>query len=625
MKKQDLPLSRRNQMKNRNAIIYSIIGFFLLLSLQSALSAQSEEASRILETYKQSIISFISLDKEKNQIARGTGFMIGPEMMLTSYSLISQAEKVEGFDFKGKKVKIEGILGVDKNYNVAILKAKSKSPALAMGNVMEVGIGNKVFAIGGDESGTIRVSEGTVEKLTEYLPNQRIIETTVEAPDGFHGAPIIGMDGRVTGILVFLDLRTKFTLPANLLQRIPRESKHTKFDDQTPEDYFATYEGASLAGNVYAALGRSSQAEKALNTVLKFKPDELDALLKIAKIQVEQRNYGSASSTYDKIIQLNPTLDSAHQGLGDVYLKMRKWKEAIPPLSKAAELNPDNTRAYYLIGTAYEELREFDQASQAYNTYLEKNPRDLGDTYYRLGLCYVELNELEKAKASLEKAMEIDAQNEQLMGKLADIYNKTGQFDKAAETYTTLAELYPNDAKYYFNTIVKMYDEAGMQDKAIETTKQMIDLNPQDADAIYNLGYMYVKLKNYDEAIETFKRAIEVRPDFEFAYSNLGYCYVQQKKYKESIETYKKLVEINPDNPDGWMNIGTGYMYLKQFDPAVAPLQRAIELRPDNGYAYYNLGICFLNLQDYQSARDIHKQLQAVNPELASKLQKLLR
>jgi Flp pilus assembly protein TadD len=73
------------------------------------------------------------------------------------------------------------------------------------------------------------------------------------------------------------------------------------------------------------------------------------------------------------------------------------------------------------------------------------------------------------------------------------------------------------------------------------------------------------------------------------------------------------------------MSIGTGYMYLKKFDPAVAPLRRAIELRPDNGYAYYNLGVCYLNLQDYQSARDIHKQLQAVDPELASKLQKLLR
>jgi tetratricopeptide (TPR) repeat protein len=612
-------------MEKHDAITYSIFGVFLLLCLQPTLFSQSEEASRVLETYQQSVISFVSFDKEKRQVGQGTGFIIGPELMLTNYSLISQAEKVEGFDFKGKKVKIEGIIGVDKNYNLAILKAKSKSPALAMGNIMDAGIGNKVFALGGSENGSIQVSEGTIEKFTEYSANQRIIETTAEAMETFAGAPIVGMDGKVLGILVFLDARSKFTLPANLFQGISRQSKHTKFKDQTPEDYFTTYEGAYLAGRVYSVLGRNSQAEKALKTVLQFKPDELDAHLKIAKIQVDQRNYGSAASTFSKIIEIDPSLDSAQQGLGDVYLKMRKWKEAIPPLTKAAELNPDNTEAYYLVGTAHEELREFDQAAVAFKIYLDKNPGNPGDTFYHLGICQLELNQLEDAAVSFEKAIEIDPLNTQTISKLADVYQKSGQYDKAAETYTKLTEVNPDDAKYYFNTIIKMYDEAGMPDKAIEATKQMIDLNPQDADAIYNLGYMYVKLKNYDEAINTFKRAIEVRPDFEFAYSNLGYCYIQQKKYNESIETYKKLVEINPENPDGWMSIGTGYMYLKKFDPAVAPLQRAIELRPDNAYAYYNLGICYLNLQDYQSARDIHKKLQTVNTELAAKLQKLLR
>jgi len=612
-------------MNNRNAIVCSTICVLLFLCLQSASSSQSGEAARILETHQQSVISFVSFDKDKNEIARGAGFLIGPEMLLTNYSLVSQAEKVEGLDFKGKKVKIEGILSADKNYNVVLLRAKSKSPALAMGNVMDAGIGNKVFAIGGDKTGAIQIAEGTVEKFTEYSPNQRIIETTVEALEGFDGAPVIGMDGKVLGMLVFLDMRTKFTLPSNLFQGIPRQSKHTKFKDQAPEDYYETYEGAYLAGKVYSALGKYTQAEKFLKTVLNFKPDDIDIHLMIATIQIEQRNYGSATSTLKKIIELDPSMASAHQALGDVYLKMRRWKEAIPPLTKAVELNPDNTRTYYLIGVAQEELREFGQAEQAYRTYLERNPGDPGDTYYHLGISQMELNKLEEAKASLEKAAEVDAQNAQIMIKLADVYQKTGQHDKAAETYTKLTEMDPEDAKYYFNTIVKMYDDAGMQDKAIEATKKMIELNPQDADAVYNLGYMYVKSKNYDEAIEAFKKAIEIRPDFEYAYSNLGYCYTQQKKYNESVETYKKLVEINPQNADGWMSIGIGYMYLKKFTPAVDPLQKAIELSPDNAYAYYNLGICYLNLQDYQSAGDIHKQLQSIDPDLAAKLQKLFR
>ncbi len=612
-------------MKNHKTIILSVLALNLVLFLPPALFCQSEDAARTLETYQQSVVAFVSLDKDKNEISRGTGFMIGPELMLTSYNLISQAEKVEGFDFKGKKVKIEGIVDVNKNNNIALLKAKSKSPALAMANVIDAGIGNKVFAVGGVESGKISVAEGTIEKITEYSPNQRIIETTIDALETFNGAPVISMDGKVLGMLVFLDTRTKFTLPTNLFQGLSKKSTYIKFKDQKPEDYFTTYEGAYLAGNVYAALGRSAQSEKALKTVLSFKPDDLDAHTKIAAIQVEQRNYSSAASTFEKIIALDPSLDSAYQGLGDVYLKMRKWKEAIPPLTKAAELNSQNTQAFYLIAIAHQELREFEKAADAYEIYIDKNRENPGDAYYNLGLCQIELGQFDLASISLEKAVAVNPQDTKIMSTLADAYQKAGHVDKAAETYKKLVELNPDDAKYYLNTIVKMYDGAGMPDKAIETTKAMIDLNPQDADAIYNLGYMYVQLKKFDEAVETFKKAIDVRPNFEYAYSNLGYCYTQLKKYNESIETYKKLTEINPENADGWMSIGIGYMYLKKFDPAVEPLQRAIELKPDNAYAYYNLGICFLNLQDYRSARDIHKQLQAVDADLAAKLQKLLR
>lgn len=603
----------------------AFIAIIFILFLQVPLFSQSEEAARILETYQESVVSFISIDKDKNEIAKGTGFMIGPELMITSYNLISQADKVEGRDFKGKKVNIEGIFSVDKNYNVALLKTKSKSPALAIGNLTDAGLGNKVFVIGGDDSGSIDIAEGTIERITEYSLNQRIIETTIDASDTFNGAPLIGMGGKVLGMQMFLDTRTKFTLPANTFQGISKKSTLTKFKDQKPENYFQTVEGATLAGKVYASLGKSSQAEKSLKTVLDLKPGEIDVYKMLATIQVEQRNFSSAVSTLQKIIELNPSLDSAHQELGDVYLKMRKWKEAISPLTKALELNPDNTQAHYLLATAYQELREFDKAANAYKTYIDKYPENPGDSYYNLGVCQLEIAQFDQASASLEKANAQSPEDTKIMIKLADAYLKAGQYDKSAETYKKLIQLNPDDAKYYFNTIVKMYDEAGMPDKAIEATRSMIESNPQDADAIYNLGYMYVKLKKFDEAVETFKKAIEIRPDFEYAYSNLGYCYTQLKKYNESIETYKKLVEINPENADGWMSIGIGYMYLKKFDPAVAPLQRAIELRPDNAYAYYNLGICFLNLKDYQSARDIHAQLQSVDADLAAKLQKLIR
>jgi tetratricopeptide (TPR) repeat protein len=609
----------------KNLTLPALIAIILLIFPWFLLWAQSEGEASALEKHKESVIAYMSLGKEKEILAKGTGFIIGKETMVTTYSLISQADKVEGLNVKGKKVKIEGIFGVDKNNNIALLKAKSKSPGLPKGDPFSAGQGNTIFAVGSNDTGQIQVVEGTLTKVTEFAPNKRILEIALEAPDTFNGAPVLNNDGQVLGILIFLGLRTKFVLPINVVDAVSKKSSHTKFKDWSAEDYDDTLEGAYLAGRIFAAMGRNSQAEKYLKKVLNVKPDELEIHLMLSSIYLGQRNYTSATATLKKIIEIDPNLDKAHFGLGEVFIKMRKWDEAISPLEKAVTMNPEHKEAYFLIGTAHQELKDYDKAAGAYNQYINSNPASTGDAYYNLGLCQMELSQFDQASTSLAKALEEKPQDSQVSNKLAEAYQKSGQLDNAAEVYMSLAESNPNDAKFYYSTIIRMFDEAGMTDKAIATLQKMIELNPQDADAIYNLGYMYVKLERWDESIATFNRALEMRPDFTYAYLQLGYVYTKLKKFSEGVKVYKKLVEIDPKNGDGWMSIGVCYMQIKQFAPAVAPLKKAIELRPDNGTAYYNLGIAFLNLQDWEAARNIHKQLVDVDPALAQKLQKFLR
>ncbi|MBN1223346.1 MAG: tetratricopeptide repeat protein [Candidatus Aminicenantes bacterium] len=600
------------------ALIFAFVPCLFLFS-------QSDDASNILAKNQEGVIAFVVIGKEDNEIAKGTGFLIGQEVMLTGYNLISQAEKAEGRDFKGKKVKMEGIWSVDKEHNIALVKVNRKSPQLTMGDPFAAGIGNKIFAVGGNETGQIQVMEGTLEKVTEYAPNKRIFETSLATGETFSGAPVLNSEGKVIGILLQLDLQTKIVLPITYVQGMSKKSSPVKFKDRQAEDYFETYEGAYLAARIFTAIDRNTQAEKHLKKVLNIKPDELDAHLLLSAIYLNQRNYSSAVTTLKKIIELKPDLASAYSGLGEVYIKMRKWGEALAPLQKAAELNQEYKEAYFLMGTAYQELKAFEKAIEAYDNYLGRNPDKKGEAYYQLGLCQMELSQFDRASASLAKANTENPGDSQILNKLAEAYQKSDQYDNAAQTYMKLAEVRPSDSKYYYNTIVRMYDDAGQTDMAISTIKKMIEVNPQDADAIYNLGYMYIKLEKWPEAADVFRQAIEVKPDFIYAYSNLGFSLTKMKKFNDAIEAYKKLVEVDPQNADGWMSIGINYMQIKKFSPAVKPLQKAIELRPDNGVAYYNLAIAFLNLQDQYSAREVYKQLQNVDPTLAQKLSQYLK
>jgi len=613
------------EMKNTKRTYVGIICACLLIFTPMTFSAVQEGVDAQIAKFKESVVSFVVEGEDKTEIARGTGFMIGKELMVTNYHLISKAAKIEGLDYKGKKVKIDGIVSHDSNFNLAVLKAKCKGLPLKPAGFASIKFGAELTAIGGNEAGELETYDGKVINMAEFDEGISTAEPGFSAPDTLSGGPVFDQDGNLVGIMLYPDGPSKFVLPSDLISRLSTAGAAVKFKKMQPEDYFSTYDGVWLAARLFSALQNSNKATKYLQEVIKLKPDFLKANLMLAEVQVKQRSYSSAVSTFQKIIQTNPELDTAHKGLGDVYIKMMKWSDAIPPLEKAVQLNPENKDVYQSIGKAYQEQRIFDKAAAAYEKHLELYPQRPGEVPAMLGASYFELKQYDKAISAFKKALEITPQDESILEKLAQSYQESGDLENAEAAYTQLTQINPDNAKYFFSLMIRMYDTNGMPDKAAAVAEKMIEIDPNNADAYYNLGYMYVKQEKWQEAIPHFQKAIEVRPEFDYAYMNLGYCYNQIKQYSKAIAAYTKLTELMPDNSDAWLNLAVNFMSTKKWSSAVAPLQKVIDLRPDYANAYYNLAIAFLNLQRNAEARQLYLKLREIDVNLANRLRNYLR
>jgi tetratricopeptide (TPR) repeat protein len=596
---------------------------FLLMPF-SVLFSQSEEATNIFENYKQGVITFTVYDEEDEEIAQGSGFLIGEKILVTSYGLVCQANEAEGLDYRGKKVKFDGILSVDKEFGIALVQVNRKDPILALGNSDGLDRSSELYAIGGNEVGEISFSEGEVFNFHQ-IKSRRLIESSLSIPDEYNGAPVFDSTGQVVGMIIFLDIGKNIIVPSNIIKNLPQTKSETKFKNWQKENYFSTLEGAYFAAEAFYALNDTGKAEKFLKKVIELKPNDLHAYLLLASVYYNQRAYSSALTTYQKIIELNPNRDDAHFGLGLVNLKMMKWKEAIPPLKRAVQLNQDNKEAYLHIGTAHQELQEFEEAIDAYKQYLNTNPNQPWDVYTQLGVCQMEAGEYAGAVNSFNKALEGYGDDITILYKLAQAYEKAGQIDQAAATYEKLAQITPEDAKRYYNMVIMMYNTAKMPEKAAEVAKKLVELDPNDTEALYNLGYMYVQMENYESAIEIFSKVIEKSPGMEYAHLQLGYSYTQLKQYAKAAEAYKNMVEIFPNNEDAWFGLGIAYMQQKKYSEGVEPLKKVIELNPSRAYAYYNLAISYLNLRDNYSAREIYNQLNKVDPDLAKKLKQYIK
>ncbi|MFO7865516.1 MAG: tetratricopeptide repeat protein [Candidatus Aminicenantes bacterium] len=610
-------------MKKSISIIFCIALFFFSAD---RLTAQTNETPEILENNIESVIAFTAYDDDGEVLFKGTGFMLDDRVMVTNYHLLSQAEDAEGVDYRGKKVRIDGIIDVNEKWDLAVVRVRSRNEPVKLGGLNDIEFGSQLYIIGSNEVGEMQGFEGKITNIQEVMDDVIVADTSISTVKECSGAPVFDENGMVVGVLVYPDRTSKFIIPAEMLRGMKTDDRdYTRLKRMDKVEYFATVEGMELAGRAFTALDNTAPAEGFLEKLIEEKPGDIELKQMLAEVYTEQRDYNSAVSVYNKIIELDPDRASAYLELGDVYVNMRKWDEAIPVLEKAVELNPQKTRSYYFIGRAYEEQEDFANAVDAFSKFVESNPENPEDVHQRMGFAQMEIEDYEGAIESLGKAVEKDPGDTRLKAKLAEAHRAAEQYEEAEKIYEGLAEANPDEARVYYNTIIQMYDNAGMPDNAIDAAKKIVELDPENADAVYNLGYMYVKEERFQEAVETFNRAIEIRPSFEYAYMNLGFSYSQLNQYGNAIQAFQELVKLNPDNDNAWFNIAVNYMQQKKWSSAVEPLRKVIELRPDYPLAYYNLGIVYLNMGDNPSARQAYLKLKELDPNMAQRLLKYFR
>lgn len=610
--------------KSRTTLL-ALAGALLLSG--TPVAAQTEDAAKILGQADVGTVALIIYGADKSGGPQGTAVALAADILATSYHVISQAYDVEVLTAKQKKIKVDGIIGIDKAHDIALLKLKGKIQPLnvSVSGPEALAPGTRLFAVGSNELGAVVIAEGTLRRMVEIGPGEKVMELSLVTSQQASGGPILDLGGQVVGMIVVLDRGLKIGLPIDLVQKIARSGKVIDFKTMTREDYFNVFEGASLAGRAAAALEELASARLFLERAIKLNPSFTEGYAVLAGVCDKQRDYTAALEAYRKITSLDPNRADMFYGLGTVLRKLTKYGEAADAYEKAISLNIGTKEIYPDLGEAYEAVQNWAKAAEAYEKYLSLKPEVTWNGYLRLGICRTNLQQYDAAIAALLEAQKAQPRDLKVTRTLAEAYEKAGQFEKAEEAYNSLAALDPANARAYYRQTMTMYDAAGKTDKAVGPAKKIVDLDPKNDTNIFYLGLMYFKQQKYDEAINSFKQCLVLKPDLSNAWFQIGSAYFQQKKYREAADAYKKYTDLAPEDPNGWLSLGVCQMYLKNYEAALEPLKKCVELKPENAASQFNLAIIYINLKDFISAREIYKKLTTLDPALAEKLKKYLR
>jgi len=599
-----------------------LVGLIILFSSWAA--AQTEEANTILGQAGSSVIALVSYGADKAEILKGSAFALAEDVVVTAFHVVSQAFDVEGINIKGKKVKIDGIIGADQAHDIALLKLKGKLQALPIGSIDGLTEGARLFALGSNESGQVVIAEGTFRRIVDLGAAGKILEVNMPVPDQFRGGPLVNVNGQLVGMLFVGERGLRFGVPIGSLVGVPRMGKLAEFKAQTHESYFETAEGNNFAGRAAMGLDDQMTARLHLEKAVKVNPSDLASQILLADIYARQRDYAEAVSAYRKVTQLDPTRADAFYGLGTILYKQTQYKDAAEALEKAAALGYAGKEVHFDLGTAYEAIPDFAKAAAAYEKYISLGPADAWSAYHHLGICRTKLGEFDAAIAALLEAEKAHPTEIKVRESLADAYVKAGQLDKADAVYTAMAGLNPREAKRYYSAAFQMFDGAGKFEGAVGPLKRIIELDPKNETNFYYLGMTYFKAQQYDQAVAAFQQSLAIKPNFPHAWYQIGSSYFNAKKYKEAAEAYKKYAELAPEDASGWLNIGVAYNQAKNYEAALEPLKKCVELKPDNAVALANLAIVYINLKDNFSAKEIYNKLVTLDPSLAEKIKKYI-
>lgn len=142
------------------------------------------------------------------------------------------------------------------------------------------------------------------------------------------------------------------------------------------------------------------------------------------------------------------------------------------------------------------------------NKPIDKNNPEI---YYLTGNAFAVRDEYKLAVEQYEKAIFLNPNHEKAMNNLAFMYNKLGEYEKAASMLERLIELQPNDPSYHYDYAInlvlniKKKGEGKIEEieKAIEELKKAEELEPGYLEAKKNIAFLEELRNQYYEKTST--------------------------------------------------------------------------------------------------------------------------
>ncbi|MDY0292114.1 MAG: hypothetical protein RBR02_07230 [Desulfuromonadaceae bacterium] len=257
-------------------------------------------------------------------------------------------------------------------------------------------------------------------------------------------------------------------------------------------------------------------------------------------------------------------------------------------------------------------------------------------------------NQVARAIKLYEKALSLDEKDFRCRQKLAELYSRNGEVDKATTHYEKVATHYEEHTFYLkaiavykqmqrlependvytlklaklneqqglvgnalaeYRTLLKLYEVKADIGAAIDTLKRIRKLDSENVNAAVRLAKFYAQLKLDDKAHETFAEVeeqlwqkgnykqlrsfyehfIKLWPEDVLVMAQYGHAMVEFGEVLEGVEYLTGLCQQHPDTPKVLDHLAAGLHKSNEYQREIKCLQQWSEMEPENLDIYLRL------------------------------------
>ena len=382
--------------------------------------------------------------------------------------------------------------------------------------------------------------------------------------------------------------------------------------------------------------GRTDEARVLADEILAANPDDADALIDRAQIQMHDGRLAEAGSTLETVTRNDPDNSVGHYYLGVEQEKMGSLERAETEWRDAARLRPDLLQAQRALAgvamrkddmVALEQAAEqiirlepaspdgfalravsninrrlFAPAEQDIHQAIQVAPQSAVG-YVQMGNLRLVQRQFNEAAQAYQQGLDRDANSIDALRGLINTYIMQGQIDKAIVVANAQIAKSPGNSGFYDLLGTVLFQNKKDWNGAEGAFRKSAELDRNNTGALIKLGEVQAASGHADLALVTYQQSVKDHPEEATFYILMGQLYEGRQDWTNAQNAYQKALELKPTDPVASNNLANVMVQTGgNIDVAMSLAQTARRALPESSDVADTLGWIYYQKGAYQSA-----------------------